>query len=158
MRLYNAVINGDVECFKELIENMDIDQLQNVDYFGNNPAHIACKLNKPYILKALHEKGVDLSKPCDTVSFGSPIFYALQYQNVSILNLLWELGYDISGSCDKFGNSALYHAELKGDTVITESINEICKRGTYHDEKATKVQALVRRFLVRNGNKDSKDV
>ena len=153
MKIYTAIIDEDIESLQNLIDSEGIEMFYRVDNLGNNAAHMACLLNKPNILLLLHKNGFDLSKPCDLVSYGSPIFYAVQHRHVQLLNLFWELGYDIGKACDKYGNTPLYYAKLKKDDLMINTLTEICGRGSVHNVRASMIQALARGFLIRTSNK-----
>ena len=153
MKLYTAIMDEDMESLQGLIDSEGIEMFHCVDSLGNNAAHMACQLNKPNILRLLHTNGFDLSKPCDLTSYASPIFYAMQHRNVSLLNLFWELGYDIGKACDKYGNTALYYAKIKKDEEMIHTLTELCERGSVQNVRARMIQALVRGFLIRASNK-----
>jgi len=146
--IYRAILGGDSTTLRELV-TCDTTKLTQPDKMGNTPAHLSCMFAKPECLRILHECSVSLSEPCDVMGFGSPIFYATYYGRVSLLEMIWELGYNLEDPCDKYGNPPIYYAELKQNQFMIKSLKGIIRRGTIQDFKATVISSAFRGHMVR---------
>lgn len=150
--MYQIVSENDCDALKTLPDLFQTRlDLSLPDEHGLTPAYLACTLDKPDILKTLHnELNINLSKPCDSMMFGSPSFYAVQHNHVNILETLWELGYDLTQSCDKFENSPLFYAEQNKDFKSIKMLRELETRKRYDfGNSAHVIQRAAMIFLRR---------
>ena len=152
--MYQAIREGDLSTIRDLISSGDYPDLNIPDEVGNVPAHLAVLFDRPAVLRLLHSLGVDLSRKCDPVNYGTPAFYAMHYGKVGLLTDLWEMGVDLSAPCDKFGLPPLYYAEKKGDEHTAKHLKSLLGRGTLHDVKATRIQKCARGMFARKRVKD----
>lgn len=98
------------------------------------------------VLRALHEKGVDLSSYCDAEGFGNAAFYAVQFNKQRVLEVLLELGYDIlTQPCDKFHRLPLYHAVRTG----REQVVELLLQAKLNHRAAQLLQRFMRRSVLQ---------
>ena len=166
--IYSIVSENDCEQLKQLpslVHPKSLDlSVPNKD--GLTVAYLACSLNKPDILKVLHDDlHIDLSKPCDYQMFGTPAFYAVQNGYLNILETLWELGYDLSLSCDQFDNPPMFYARHKKNEKAIELLDDLCSRskqgnndGNIKNINACTIQRVVRYFLTNKQAQRNKEM
>jgi len=75
--MYQAIVEGDLETVNDLHLSGSYSDLTMGDDVGNTPAFLACMFDRPEVLRYLHKKGVDLSRPCDANKFGNSAFFAM---------------------------------------------------------------------------------
>ena len=63
-------------------------------------------ISNQVVLNLLHELGVDLTKPCDDMSYGAPAFWASKYGREHCLLELFSLGIDLNAPCERYGKDA----------------------------------------------------
>ena len=147
--MYQAIRSNDLRTISDLHGSGDYPDLSKPDDVGNYPAHLAVLFDRPEVLKFLHDKGVDLGTKCDTAGFGTPAFYCTHHGKEDMLTVLWELGYDLTDNCDKYGMPPSYYAEKKGDELTVKHLAMLTSRGTLQDVKATVIQKVERGRVAR---------
>eukprot|EP00520_Triparma_pacifica_P010595 CAMPEP_0118635608 /NCGR_PEP_ID=MMETSP0785-20121206/2165_1 /TAXON_ID=91992 /ORGANISM="Bolidomonas pacifica, Strain CCMP 1866" /LENGTH=227 /DNA_ID=CAMNT_0006526649 /DNA_START=93 /DNA_END=773 /DNA_ORIENTATION=+ len=148
--MYQAIRENDLQTINDLHASGDYPDLSKPDDVGNFPAHLAVLFDRREVLKFLHDKGVDLSKKCDTTNYGTPAFYAMHYGKTDMLSDLWKMGYDLSAPCDRYGLAPLYYAEKGGDTFTASHLKDVMSRGTLQDVMALLIQRVTRGHFGRN--------
>jgi hypothetical protein len=128
-------MEGDMQEIEDLIIIGGQSVLEKPDGLGNMPLHTAIMYDRIEVIRLFGARGMNLSKPCDSVRFGTPAFFAQHYGKTAILTLLWELGIDLGAKCDKWGFPPLYYCGLRGDTFTADHIKEVMSRGTLGDVK-----------------------
>jgi len=147
--MYQAIVEGDLDILNDLHSSGDCSDLTKGDDLGNTPTYLACAFDQPEVLRYLHKKKVDLSRPCDANRFGNAAFFAMHYGKTAILTDLWEMGYDVSAPCEKFGFPPIYYAKLKKDTIMVDHLEMLQNRGTLQDVKATIIARCTRGMFAR---------
>ena len=106
-----GILQSIIEGHTEMLDMLTNEELEEIDPdSGLNAPYLAIYYDRPKIVKYLHERGLDMSKFCDGMDFGTCIFYAVSYLRYEILELLEQLNYDIIGPCDEFGQTPLERA------------------------------------------------
>ena len=85
------------------------------DDLGLTPAFLAVYYDRPEIINYLHSRGVDFSKPCDPMEFGTPMFYAINLGRSRLISQLDMLGAGIDKPCDRFGQLPMVHVNRLDD-------------------------------------------
>lgn len=133
-----------IENRTDLLELLSVAELQRVDDMGLTLPYLAVHYDRPEILKYLHKRGIDLSKPCDPMEFGNAMFYAVNLRKLNVLYMLNSLGYSVNRPCDEFiKETPAFHAARIGDVDIQEAIALI-------QEKERKAVQLVQKNLRRH--------
>jgi hypothetical protein len=71
----------------------------------------AIKHDRPAVLQWLHQQEYNLDSFCDSVAFGSLMFYAALWNRLRTVETLDQLGYDVhSMRCDKYNATPFAHA------------------------------------------------
>ena len=89
---------------------------------GLSAAYLAIYYDRPNVIRYLHHRGVDLSKFCDPMMFGTPYFYAIGFHRFEIVVALEQLGYSLQVPCDSFGQTPLERATKLGSEAIRSEI------------------------------------
>ena len=113
----SAIRSGHESNFKELLEQMDIDQCDPI--LNNSPLHFAVFYNRVLFVKLLISKGAKL----DIINQhgATPLSSAIEKGHTLIAKVLINAGADIS-IVDKQGFSILHKAVLTGNTEILKFI------------------------------------
>jgi hypothetical protein len=120
-----------IEGHTELLDMLTNEELEEIDPdSGLNAPYLAIYYDRPKIVKYLHERGLDMSKFCDGMDFGTCIFYAVSYLRYEILELLEQLEYDIIGPCDEFGQTPLERAAKMENKELTAHLEFLIGRRT----------------------------
>ena len=63
----------------DLMDILPVEKLtEPVDDLGLTLIFLAIYYDRPEIIEYLHKRGVDVTKPCDPMDYGNPMFYAIQ--------------------------------------------------------------------------------
>ena len=79
-------------------------------------------------LEYLHNRGIDLSQPCDEMKYGNAMFYAISMKKYEIVDRLDSMGYFVSLPCDSFGQMPLYHAKRVDDELMVRMVHYCLNR------------------------------
>lgn len=110
----------------ELLELLSTEELNRRDDLGLSLAYLAVYYDRPKILQYLHDRGVDLSLPCDSADYGTPMYYAVtmqRHQCVITLDLLGPDGTSIHAPCTKFDELPRVHAERVDDAQMIATLD-----------------------------------
>lgn len=129
-RLCEIVISSNDGMAQQIMENrtdlLDIlskEDLERTDDLGLSLPYLAIYYDRPDMVAYLHKRGLDLSKPCDSLGYGNPMFYAVDLARHGIVRLLYRLNYSLRGPCETFFNLAPhYYATVKNDALLVEWI------------------------------------
>ena len=134
-RLCQIIVESNHGLAQQVVENrtdlMDLctlDQLEEPDDIGLKLSFLAVYYDQPDILKYLHKRGVDLTKPCDPLNFGNPMFYAVSLQRLRLVTLLDSLFCSVSLPCDIYNQKPIIHAERINDQELSKTILDCSAR------------------------------
>lgn len=153
----------------DLLECMSFDELVDPDDLGLTLTFLSVYYDKPNIISYLHSRGIDLSKPCDPLDFGTPMFYAVQLGRIEIIKRLHNLGHNVKLPCNSFGQLPIELSDHNNDPVIRKLVCElsysdvinivlfrknilkiICRKRYLVKRKAIIcIQSVIRAFLIR---------
>jgi hypothetical protein len=136
----------------DLLDLMTLKELERVDDCGLSLPYLAVHYDRPDMVRYLHKRGLDLSKPCDPMEFGTPMFYAVSMGKVHIVEALDSLGISVTNVCDTYMKlTPAYYASLSGDQSVTAKIHNLVHKeqlaGTLFMKNYLKSKAR-RRFLL----------
>lgn len=110
----------------DLLDLMTLKELERVDDCGLGLAYLAVYYDRPDMIRYLHKRGVDLSKPCDPMEFGTPMFYAVTMGKVHVVEALDSLGVSVTNVCDTYMKlTPAYYATLSGDQAVSVKIHNL---------------------------------
>lgn len=150
-RLCTLVVQSNTGFGQMIIQNktslLDIATSEDLELpdedSGLSAAYLAIYYDRPNIIRYLHHRGVDLSKFCDPMMFGTPYFYAIGFHRFEIVVVLEQLGYSLEMQCDCFGQKPLERAtKLGSEAIRSEIIILIARRG--------RALNLIRKNVLRN--------
>jgi hypothetical protein len=148
-RLCGMIIEANTGMAQQVAENktdlLDFytkDQLEQPDDLGLTLPFLAVFYDHPDMISYLHNRGLDLSKTCDPMEFGNPMFYAVCLKKHRIMRRLDLLGYSVNSECDKFKQTPLVHAERMDDTEIRRTVS-LC------NSKETRAAILFQKHFLR---------
>lgn len=129
-RLCQVVVEANTGIAQQIAENrtdlLDILPASVLsvptDDLGLTPAFLAIYYDRPDMIAYLHKRGVDFSKPCDPMEFGTPLFYAISLGRSRLICQLDMLGASIDKTCDRFGQLPIVHAQRLDDQGALEAI------------------------------------
>ena len=124
-----AILQQIIEERTDLLDLLTVKELMEPDPdMGLTIAFLAIYHDKVQIIKYLHQRGVDLSKFCDSIGYGNCVFYAVSYARFDIIEVIEQLGYDIVGPCDELGQTPLRRAEAMGNMKIISHLRFLTTR------------------------------
>lgn len=110
----------------ELLDLYSLEELKRTDDLGLSLPFLAVYYDQPDALRYLHKRGMDLSKPCDPMGFGTPYFYAINLGKSRLLDTLNSLLYSYSLPCETLFNlTPIYYAARKDDMFLLDTLNGI---------------------------------
>jgi hypothetical protein len=185
-RICRCIMEANKSIMQQIIENrfdlldlLPIEDLQEPDPdSGLSAAYLAIYFDKPKMIRYLHNRGVDLTKPCDPMGFGNCVFYCVSYGRYDILELLELLEYDIVGPCDEFEQTPMQRAEMMNNSIMMNHLEFLSARRKRAYEFMTKncmryrcmvnyrrtrkkiidIQRVIRGFIHRCRAKDLKEI
>jgi hypothetical protein len=108
-RLCEIIVDSNDGMAQQVIENrtdlldlMSNLELERIDDLGLSLPFLAIYYDQPDILHYLHRRGIDLSKPCDCMGYGTPMFYAVALSRHRLVSILYALGYSIGDPCETY--------------------------------------------------------
>lgn len=109
-----------------LLDLLNKQELERVDDSGLNLCYLCVHYDRPDMVRYLYKRGLDFSKTCDPMDFGTPMFYAVNMGRIHIIKTLNELGVSVSQSCDSYMNmKPSYYASIRSDESIKNLIEEL---------------------------------
>ena len=139
----------------DLLEKKDLEQ---VDDCGLSLQFLAVYYDRPDMIRYLHKRGIDLSRPCDPMEFGTPMFYAVSMGKIHIVETLDSLGISVGSACDGYLKlSPSYYASRIGDPSIGHKIRTLMDREVtacrlfkknFDKQKARKRYLRIRRAII----------
>lgn len=110
----------------DLLDLMTLKELERVDDCGLSLPYLAVHYDRPDMIRYLHKRGLDLSKPCDPMEFGTPMFYAVSMGRVHIVETLDSLGISVNNVCDTYMKlTPAYYASITGDSSVAVKIHNL---------------------------------
>lgn len=111
----------------DLLDLYTLDQLrQHTDDLGLSLPFLAVHYDRPDSLRYLHNRGIDLSQPCDPMGYGTVYFYAIAFQRRTIIQTLNELLYSYSVPCETtFKLPPIYYAKRNDDVFMLETLQAL---------------------------------
>lgn len=110
----------------DLLEFRTLEQLQETDDLGLTLQFLAVYYDRPNILEYLARRGIDLSKPCDPMNYGNPMFYAVNLGKPHLVELLDKLGCRATQPCETvYNKTAEYYAERKDDIELVDKLRKL---------------------------------
>ncbi len=108
---------------QELLDLYSLEELQRTDDLGLSLPFLAIFYDQPDALRYLHKRGMDLSKPCDPMGFGTPYFYAVTLGKSRLLQTLNSLLYSYTLPCETlFNYTPVYYASRRDDMYLLDTI------------------------------------
>ena len=137
-RLCSIVVDANTGIAQQIAENRTdlLDILPSsvlslpTDDLGLTPAFLAIYHDRPEMIDYLQRRGVDFSKPCDSMEFGTPLFYAVTLGRTRLIKQLDLMGCSVRDSCDKLGQVPMVHAERMDDHNSIDAIGWALKKET----------------------------
>ena len=118
-----------VENRHDLLDLMTLKELERVDDCGLSLPYLAVHYDRPDMIRYLHKRGIDLSKTCDPMDFGTPMFYAVNLGKIHIVEALDSLGVSVTNICDNYlKQTPTYYANNIGDASIAEHIELLMQK------------------------------
>jgi hypothetical protein len=113
----------------DLLDLYSLKELESTDDLGLSLPFLAVYYDQPDALRYLHKRGLDLSKPCDPMGFGTPYFYAVSLGKSRLLNILNSLLYSYTLPCETLFNlTPLYYASRKDDMFLLDTLKSLMER------------------------------
>mmetsp|Transcript_22209 Transcript_22209/g.20187 ORF Transcript_22209/g.20187 Transcript_22209/m.20187 type:complete len:230 (-) Transcript_22209:2685-3374(-) len=119
-----------IENKVELLDWLTVEELKEIDDLGITLPYFAVFYNRPEMIEYLHRRGVDLSQPCDSESFGNAMFYAVSMRRYDIVKTLDQLSYSVKHPCDIFNQFPIDHATRINDKSMIDLINKCANKET----------------------------
>jgi len=113
-----------------------------VDDLGITLPFLAVYYDRPDMLEYLWRRKVDLTKFCDPMEFGSPLFYALYLKKVRMILTLDLLGCSVKEPCDFLKQMPMTIAQRLDDKHVIDMI-------TYCEGKEQRAVILVKKHFYR---------
>lgn len=110
----------------DLLELLTLKDLEKVDDCGLSLPYLAVHYDRPDMIHYLHKRGLDLSKPCDPMQYGTPMFYAVTMGKIHIVEALDSIGISVTHPCDVYVKlTPSYYASRIGDSTVAEKIERL---------------------------------
>lgn len=142
----------------DLLDLLTLKDLERVDDCGLSLAYLAVHYDRPDMIRYLHKRGMDLSKTCDPMDFGTPMFYAVNMGRIHIVETLDSLGISVSNVCDTYMKlTPAHYASRIGDAsigirienLISKELNAcILFRKNFEKQRARKKFLQMRRAAI----------
>jgi hypothetical protein len=132
-RLCEIIMDANDGLAQQIIENrtdlLDLktkEELDVVDEFGLTLPFLAVYNDRPDMIRYLAARGLDMTKTCDTMGFGNPMFYAVNLGKLEVIKALHSVGCSVTRDCDTFLNfKPEYYASRIDNQEIKDNINHI---------------------------------
>jgi len=128
-KLCQIVMESNYGMVQQVIENrtdlLDLytcEQLLEPDDIGLALPFYAVYYDQPDIIEYLFRRGIDLSKPCDPMMFGNPMFYAVNLRRHRLISVLDYCGCSVKKPCERFKRTAIDHATRLNDQEMLETM------------------------------------
>jgi hypothetical protein len=95
----------------DLLDHCTKKELEQADDLGLTLPFLAVYYDRPDMLYYLHKRGLDLSKPCDPMEFGNPMFYAICLKKHRLIAVLDMIGCSAHKECDSLHQNPLIHCD-----------------------------------------------
>jgi hypothetical protein len=119
----NGMAQQIAEGRTDLLDLCTLEQLQATDDLGLSLPFLAIYHDRPDALKYLHRRGVDLSLPCDPMTYGTPYFYAVTLGKCRIFETLNSLLYSYSTPCETvFQKSPQYYIDRNDNMMMKDTL------------------------------------
>jgi hypothetical protein len=132
-RLCEIIMDANDGMTQQIIENrtdlLDLktkEELDVMDEFGLTLPFLAVYYDRPDMIRYLAKRGLDMTKTCDTMGFGNPMFYAVNLGKLEVIDALHSIGCSVTRDCDTFLNfKPEYYASRIDNQEIKDKINYI---------------------------------
>lgn len=132
-RLCEIIMDANDGMAQQIMENrtdlLDLktkEELDIMDEFGLSLPFLAVYNDRPDMIRYLSKRGIDMTKPCDTMGFGNPMFYAVNLSKIEVIDALHSIGCSVTRECDTFLNFKPEHYAARIDNQeIKDKINHI---------------------------------
>jgi hypothetical protein len=125
----DGMVQQILEGRHDWLDLLSKEELQRTDDLGLSLPFIAVYYDKPEAIVYLHKRGLDLSKPCDAVGFGTPMYYAITLNKLRLVEALNSIGYSITTPCETvFNKNAIYYAQKTDDPYVLQLLEQIRSR------------------------------
>jgi hypothetical protein len=149
-RICELVMNANSGLAQQIQDNstdlMDILETKDlegpIDDLGITLPFLAVYYDRPEMLEYLRKRGVDLTKYCDPMEYGNPLFYAIHFRRIRIILCLDLLGVSVREPCDSIKTKPWTHAERLDDSYVKEML-------TYCFGKEQRASTLVTKHFKR---------
>lgn len=128
-RLCGIIVESNTGIAQQVLENrtdlLDLyskAELLQPDDLGISITFLAVYFDQPDILNYLKKRGVDLSAPCDPMSFGNPMFYALRLGKHRLIRVLDLLGCSVNNPCNDLKEKPVDIARRLNDQIAQDEI------------------------------------
>lgn len=130
-RLCQIIMDANDGMAQQVMENrtdlLDLrskEELEEIDDIGLSLLFLSVYYDRPDIIRYLHKRGLDFSKPCDPMSFGTPMFYAVNLGKSEVVETLNSLGYSVNAPCETLMElKPSYYASRTGDLITQKKIS-----------------------------------
>lgn len=139
----NGIAQQIIENRFDLLDLMSPKQLSEPDDLGLTIQFLTIYYDKPDAMVYLHKRGVDFSKFCDPMGFGTPMYYAVAFGRYSMIRALDAIGVSVGDTCDCMGLTPLFHADRLDDKSIRQLVNRLS------DKKGRAIQMVRKNLLKR---------
>ncbi len=128
-RLCEVILNANTQVQDQvatgktdILDILTLAQLNEPDDMGLTLPYLCVYHDRPEILTYLHKRGVDMTKPCDPMGFGTPMFYAVSMRRWRIVERLDKLGVSLTAACDNMKQLPVEHARRIDDEALENMI------------------------------------
>ena len=93
----------------DLLDLLPRENLEQPDDLGLTLPYLAVHHDRPEMLVYLYKRGVDLSVPCDSMDYGTPMFYAVSLGKIRLVETLAVLGVSLNIACETVTKMTPYY-------------------------------------------------
>eukprot|EP01041_Mallomonas_annulata_P004613 gene4613-9164_t len=124
----HAFVQQVMEDRTDMLDLCTLEELSEPDDIGLTLPFFAVYFDKPRIMSYLFKRGLDLSKPCDPMKFGNPMFYAISLHKPNVVIILDYCDCSVKVACDRFNQTAMDHAERLHDEEMKTLIHKLATK------------------------------
>ena len=133
-RLHQIMVEANSGLMQQIAENktnllecLSKEELEAYDEdFELNACYLAVYYDHPSMIYYLHKRGLDFSKTCDPMDFGTPMFYAVLYGRIHIINALHKIGISVNRVCDNYLHmTPKDYASMRSNQYVIKMIDDL---------------------------------
>lgn len=118
-----------IENRTDLLDLLTLKDLEKVDDCGLSLPYLAVHYDRPDMIRYLHKRGLNLSKPCDPMEYGTPMFYAVSMGKIHIVEALDSIGVSVAHPCDSYLKlPPSFYAARIGDSSVAKKIDRLMEQ------------------------------